>query len=177
MVGPRLYFSPLINGIRKDSILSISVINKVLPKRIANSIFVKIFSSCNDITSNCVVFLAIVSLNHFDALLTGSINNTDTYQGDASSQSQIEQQLPADEAPDINNPDNPNNEADVEHVDVEPTQSFMETIKEGFNDFKTNLESNETFRTVTICVSSVVGIALLYVVFLIIRKIWHVIKN
>ena len=108
---------------------------------------------------------------------TGPINNTDTYQGNASSQSQIEQQFPESEAPDINNPDNPNNEANVEHVDVEPTQSFMETIKEGFNDFKTNLESNETFRTVTICVSSVVGIALLYVVFLIIRKIWRVIKN
>ena len=108
---------------------------------------------------------------------TGPINNTDTYQANASSQSQIEQQIPEDEAPDINNPDNPNNEANVEHVDQEPTQSFMETIKEGFNDFKTNVSENETFRTVTICVSSVIGIALIYVLFLIIRKIWRVIKN
>jgi hypothetical protein len=52
LVGPLLYLSPLIKGIRNDSILSISVINSVFPKRIANSMFVKIFSSCNDITSN-----------------------------------------------------------------------------------------------------------------------------
>ncbi len=107
----------------------------------------------------------------------GTSNNHDTYQGNETTNQQMEQQLPADEAPDITNPDNPNNQVNEEYVDVEPTQSFMETIKEGFNDFKTNLESNETFRTVTICVSSVVGIALLYVVFLIIRKIWRVIKN
>ncbi len=66
------------------------------------------------------------------------------------------------------------NEAPTVEEDV---KSFGESIKQGFEDFKTNVENNTTFRTVTICVSSVIGIALLYVIFLIIRKIWRVIKN
>lgn len=68
---------------------------------------------------------------------------------------------------------NPNETPTVE----DDVKSFGESIKQGFEDFKTNVESNTTFRTVTICVSSVIGIALLYVIFLIIRKIWRVIKN
>ena len=65
---------------------------------------------------------------------------------------------------------------DVNQIE-EDAKSFSEKVKQGFEDFKTNLENNETFRTVTICVSSVIGIALIYVIFLIIRKIWHVIKS
>ena len=68
---------------------------------------------------------------------------------------------------------NPNETPTVE----DDVKSFGESIKQGFEDFKTNVENNTTFRTVTICVSSVIGIALLYVIFLIIRKIWRVIKN
>ena len=134
----------------------------------------------------------------------GHVNN-DSYQPNEHTNDQMNQQFPEDEAPDITNPDNPNynnnpevnngnqevinngdvNAGEVNNADANgntPTveddvKSFGETIKQGFEDFKTNVENNTTFRTVTICVSSVVGIALLYVVFLIIRKIWRVIKN
>lgn len=135
----------------------------------------------------------------------GHVNN-DSYQPNENTNNQMEQQFPEDEAPDITNPDNPNynnnpepnngnqevvNNGDANAGEVNnaegnannnPTveddvKSFGETIKQGFEDFKTNVENNTTFRTITICVSSVVGIALLYVIFLIIRKIWRVIKN
>ena len=108
------------------------------------------------------------------ASYTGHVNN-DSYQPNENTNNQMEQQFPESEAPDITNPDNPNynNNPTVE----DDVKSFGESIKQGFEDFKTNVENNTTFRTITICVSSVVGIALLYVVFLIIRKIWRVIKN
>ena len=118
------------------------------------------------------------------ASYTGEVNN-DSYQPNENTNTQMEQQFPEDEAPDINNPDNPNyNGGNAEEVntpnEVEtPEEGFNlgETIQKGYEDFKTNVQNNETFRVVTITVSSVVGIALLYVVFLIIRKIWHVIRN
>lgn len=139
------------------------------------------------------------------ASYTGHVNN-DSYQPNENTNNQMEQQFPEDEAPDITNPDNPNynnnpevnngnqevvNNGDANAGEVNnaegnannnPTveddvKSFGESIKQGFEDFKTNVENNTTFRTITICVSSVVGIALLYVLFLIIRKIWRVIKN
>ena len=68
--------SPLIRGIKNDSILSISVINKVFPNLIANSILVKIFSSCNETVSNWEVFCVTVFLNQSVALLTGSMIKT-----------------------------------------------------------------------------------------------------
>jgi len=109
------------------------------------------------------------------------ITNNDSYQAPTNTNQQFEQQYPESEAPDINNPDNPNYNENPAQENVnqieEDAKSFSETVKQGFEDFKTNLENNETFRTVTICVSSVIGIALIYVVFLIIRKIWRVIKN
>ena len=43
----------------------------MFPNLIANSIFVNIFSSCNDTSLNCIVFL-----NHSVALFAGSIINT-----------------------------------------------------------------------------------------------------
>jgi len=107
----------------------------------------------------------------------GTSNNHDTYQGNANSSTQIEQQFPEEEAPDITNPDNPNNQINEDHVDQEPHTSFMDTIKEGFNEFKDNVENNQTLKIVTIACSSVIGIALLYVIYLIIRKLWRVIKN
>ncbi|MBQ6782416.1 MAG: hypothetical protein IJP63_00235 [Acholeplasmatales bacterium] len=113
----------------------------------------------------------------------GTSGNTDTYQSNENTNQQIEQQFPEEQAPDINNPENPNYNDNPEVVNNEANQieedakSFSETIKQGFEDFKTNVSENETFRTVTICVSSVIGIALIYVLFLIIRKIWRVIKN
>ena len=86
----------------------------------------------------------------------------------------------------VNNGDANANAGEVNNAEANPNEtptveddvkSFGETIKQGFENFKTNVENNTTFRTITICVSSVVGIALLYVIFLIIRKIWRVIKN
>ena len=86
----------------------------------------------------------------------------------------------------VNNGDANANAGNVNNVEANPNEtptveddvkSFGESIKQGFEDFKTNVENNTTFRTVTICISSVIGIALLYVIFLIIRKIWRVIKN
>ena len=135
----------------------------------------------------------------------GHVNN-DSYQPNEHTNDQMNQQFPEDQAPDITNPDNPNynnnpepnngnqevvnngdvNAGEVNNAEANPNEiptveedvkSFGETIKQGFDDFKTNVENNTTFRTITICVSSVVGIALIYVVFLIIRKIWRVIKN
>ena len=119
----------------------------------------------------------------------GTSNNNDSYQPNENTNQQMKQQFPESEAPDINNPDNPNynnnpevinngeaNVSDTPSVE-DDVKSFGESIKQGFEDFKTNVENNTTFRTVTICVSSVIGIALIYVVYLIIRKLWHVIKN
>ena len=118
----------------------------------------------------------------------GHVNN-DSYQPNENTNNQMEQQFPESEAPDITNPDNPNYNDNSEvlnnaegNANNNPTleddvKSFGETIKQGFEDFKTNVENNTTFRTVTICISSVIGIALFYVIFLIIKKIWRVIKN
>ena len=97
------------------------------------------------------------------------IENNDTYQ------------KPVDPNQDVNQPKENNQVVNDANDNVnqieEDAKSFSETVKQGFEDFKTNVENNETFRIVTICVSSVVGIALIYVIFLIIRKIWHVIKS
>ena len=97
------------------------------------------------------------------------IENNDTYQ------------KPVDPNQDVNQPKENNQVVNDANDNVnqieEDAKSFSETVKQGFEDFKTNVENNETFRIVTICVSSVVGIALIYVIFLIIRKIWRVIKN
>jgi len=101
------------------------------------------------------------------------ITNNDTYQKPVDSNQQLEQQ-PEDEVE--NNPVVNDANDNVNQIE-EDAKSFSETVKQGFEDFKTNVENNETFRIVTICVSSVVGIALIYVVFLIVRKIWRVIKN
>jgi len=100
----------------------------------------------------------------------GHVNN-DTYNPNYNSNEQMNQQLPEE-----NVENNPVVNNDVNQIE-EDAKSFSEKVKQGFEDFKTNLENNETFRTVTICVSSVIGIALIYVIFLIIRKIWHVIKS
>lgn len=126
------------------------------------------------------------------ASYTGNVNN-DSYQPNENTNQQMEQQFPESEAPDINNPDNPNYNNNPEVINQDANQNveagetpaeegkegfdIKESIKEGFESFKTNVQNNETFRVVTITVSSVIGIALLYVIFLIIRKIWRVIKN
>ena len=78
---------------------------------------------------------------------------------------------------DANNANLNNPEAGDASSVEDDVKSFGESIKQGFDDFKTNVENNPTFRTVTIVVSSVIGILLIYVIFLIIRKIWRVIKN
>jgi hypothetical protein len=101
---------------------------------------------------------------------SGSVNNQDSYQANENTNSQFEQQFPESEAPNITNPDN---NSGIKH-DLE---SFGNSIKEGFENFKTNLENNQTFRISTIAISSVTGIGVLYIIFLIIRKLWRVIKN
>ncbi len=121
--------------------------------------------------------------------------NNDTYQPNENTNNQMEQQFPEEEAPSITNPDNPNYNDNPEVIDngdannqniannaespsvEDDVKSFGESIKQGFEDFKSNVENNPTFKTVTIVVSSIIGILLIYVVFLIIRKIWHVIRN
>ncbi len=120
----------------------------------------------------------------------GPINNTDTYQPNENTASQFEQQFPEEQAPDITNPDNPNynenhevvtdNPQNVEEVTQPDTNTGFnlgDTVKKGFEEFKTNFQNNETFKIVTMTCSSILGIALIYVIFLIIRKIWRVIKN
>jgi len=125
----------------------------------------------------------------------GTSNNHDTYQSNENTNSQMEPQFPEEEAPNITNPDNPNYNDNPEVIDngdannqniannaeapsvEDDVKSFGESIKQGFEDFKTNVENNPTFKTVTIVVSSIIGILLIYVIFLIIRKIWHVIRN
>ena len=125
----------------------------------------------------------------------GTSNNHDTYQSNENTNSQMEPQFPEEEAPNITNPDNPNYNDNPEVIDngdannqniannaeapsvEDDVKSFGESFKQGFEDFKSNVENNPTFKTVTIVVSSIIGILLIYVVFLIIRKIWHVIRN
>ncbi len=110
----------------------------------------------------------------------GTSNNHDTYQGDENTNKQMEQQFPESEAPSANDPANPNyngGEANNNSVNEDNNNSFFDSIKQGFNDFKTDIANNQTFRIVTITLSSIVGIALIYVVFLIVRKVWRVIKN
>lgn len=138
-------------------------------------------------------FANVRILNFTDSI--GQTSNNDTYQPNENTNNQIEQQFPEEEAPDITNPDNPNYNDNPEVIDngdannqniannaeapsvEDDVKSFGESIKQGFEDFKTNVENNPTFKIVTIVVSSIIGILLIYVVFLIIRKIWHVIRN
>lgn len=54
---------------------------------------------------------------------------------------------------------------------------IKDSFNNGFNDFKTNFENSQSFKVITIAASSVIGIALLYVVFVIIRKVWRVVKD
>lgn len=78
---------------------------------------------------------------------------------------------------DVNNAEEAKaNNAEASSVE-DDVKSFGESIKQGFEDFKTNVENNPTFKTVTIVVSSIIGILLIYVVFLIIRKIWRVVRS
>ncbi len=97
--------------------------------------------------------------------------NNDSYDPNYNSNQQTNQEQPADEVE-----NNPVVNEEVNQIEEEQ-KSISETIKQGFEDFKDNVENNETFRIAAICISSVIGIALIYVVFLIIRKIWHVIKS
>ena len=138
-------------------------------------------------------FANVRILNFTDSI--GQTGNNDTYQPNENTNNQMEQQFPEEEAPNITNPDNPNYNDNPEVIDngevnnqniannaeapsvVDDVKSFGESIKQGFEDFKTNVENNPTFKTVTIVVSSIIGILLIYVIFLIIRKIWHVIRN
>ena len=122
---------------------------------------------------------------------TGTSNNHDTYQSNENTNNQMEQQFPEEEAPDITNPDNPNyndnpevidngEEANANNVEAETpedSKSLGETIKQGFEDFKTNVENNQAYRIAAIAISSVIGIALIYIIFIILRKIWHVIRK
>ena len=97
--------------------------------------------------------------------------NNDLYDPNYNSNQQTNQEQPVDEVE-----NNPVVNEEVNQIEEEQ-KSISETIKQGFEDFKDNVENNETFRIAAICISSVIGIALIYVVFLIIRKIWHVIKS
>ena len=54
---------------------------------------------------------------------------------------------------------------------------FKDSFNNGINDFKTNFENSQSFKVITIAASSVIGIALLYVIFVIIRKVWRVVKD
>ena len=119
------------------------------------------------------LFLA-VSVRILDGLCVDSYlghTNNDSYDPNYNSNQQTNQEQPADEVE-----NNPVVNEEVNQIEEEQ-KSISETIKQGFEDFKTNVENNETFRIAAICISSVIGIALIYVVFLIIRKIWHVIKS
>lgn len=93
------------------------------------------------------------------------IDNNDTYQAPVS----IE---PATEVEPVNQ-ENPENINQIE----EDNNSIENTIKQGIEDFKTNIENNDTFKLVTIIISTIIGIAVIYILFLIIRKIWHIIKR
>lgn len=97
--------------------------------------------------------------------------NNDEYDASKSTSNPLNQHLSPENAPDTNNPDNPNSGI------KQDLEAFGNSIKEGFKNFKTNMENNQTFRIATIAISSVIGIGLLYVIFLIIRKVWRVIKN
>ena len=138
-------------------------------------------------------FANVRILNFTDSI--GQTGNNDTYKPNENTNNQIEQQFPEEEAPAITNPDNPNYNDNPEVIDngdannqniannaeapsvEDDVKSIGESIKQGFEDFKTNVENNPTFKTVTIVVSSIIGILLIYVLFLIIRKIWHVIRS
>ena len=72
----------------------------------------------------------------------------------------------------------PSDDANLnEEVKVTDELSIKDKINDFFTNFKTNLENNKTYQIVTITVSSVIGIALLYVIFLIVRKVWRVVKD
>ena len=107
-------------------------------------------------------FANVRILNFTDSI--GQTGNNDTYQPNENTNNQMEQQFPEEEVPDITNPDNPNyndnpevidngevnnqniaNDADAPSVE-DDVKSFGESIKQGFDDFKTNVENNPTFK-------------------------------
>ena len=101
--------------------------------------------------------------------------NNDEYDASKSTSNPLDQHLSPDDAPDINNPDNPNYQG--EKKDGNFLTSIKDFFSDGYNNFTEKFQNNETFKIITISVSSILGIGLIYVIFLILRKVWRVIKN
>ena len=97
--------------------------------------------------------------------------NNDFYDPNYNSNQQTNQEQPADEVE-----NNPVVNEEVNQIEEEQ-KSISETIKQGFEDFKTNVENNQAYRIAAIAISSVIGIALIYIIFIILRKLWHVIRK
>ena len=114
------------------------------------------WSSCVFRTGNGKYHLAKANVRILDGLcadgFTGSVNNKDSYQAPASTQS-----------PDNTSKDNPEE------------SNFFDTVKDKVEEIKEN--NKQAFDIATIIISSVLGIALLYILFLIIRKIWRSLKR
>lgn len=74
--------------------------------------------------------------------------------------------------------DTPNNPGDKDKEE-QPNQSDKkeEDIKDIFNDFKDNFENNKTFKTMSIVLGTILGLALIYVIYLIIYKLHKWLKK
>jgi len=91
----------------------------------------------------------------------GTVNNTDSYQEPSAPITNTDT--------DIETPSNTNTPTE------ENIQNIGDTISEKIDEIKNN--NKEAFDIATIIISSVLGIALLYILFLIIRKIWRSLKR
>lgn len=97
----------------------------------------------------------------------GTVNNTDTYQDPSSTNTTTQE--PGNTNTDTETPSNTNTPTEE---NSEP--SIGDTIGDKIEEIKNN---KEAFDIATIIISSVLGIALLYILFLIVRKIWRSLKR
>ena len=93
----------------------------------------------------------------------GTVNNTDTYQEPSSTNTTTQE------------PGNTNTDSNTNTPTEDNNQNIGDTIGDKIEEIKNN--NKEAFDIATIIISSVLGIALLYILFLIVRKIWRSLKR
>ncbi|MCR5224072.1 MAG: hypothetical protein K6C11_02880 [Bacilli bacterium] len=154
----------------------------------------EIWSSCTMMTGNGKYHIAMANVRILNDLCVsgfkGTVNNTDSYDAskssststgtgtstgtnnssDSSSSSQS-----GNSSGSGSNGANTNTNDNNSNNDSSDSSDFFEQIKEKYNEFKDN--NKEAADAATIVISSVLGIALLYIIFVIVRKIWRSLKK
>ena len=123
----------------------------------------EIWDDCTFRTGNGKYHIAYANVRILNNLtkdgFVGTVNNTDTYQEPSAPITNTDTESPSN----TNTPTEDNN------------QNIGDTIGDKIEEIKNN--NKEAFDIATIIISSVLGIALLYNLFLIVRKIWRSLKR